>query len=58
MIASKVLLVCLQAIVVIAQTPPGFALTVTEPLQVTYGTKEVSPAGKKIERSGIYHLFV
>jgi hypothetical protein len=57
MIASKILLVCLQAIIVTAQTPSGFTPAVTEPLQVTYGANEVSPAGKKIARSGTIHLF-
>ena len=58
MIASKILLVCLQALAVVAQTPSGFTPTVAEPLQVTYGTNELSPPGKKILRSGTVHLFL
>ncbi len=52
MIASTVLLVCLQALIVTAQTPPGFIPAVTAPLKVTYGANELSPAGKKVERPG------
>jgi len=53
MIVSTVLLVCLQAFVVTAQTPPGVITipAVTEPLKVTYGTIDLSPAGKEVARN-------
>ena len=57
MIASNILLVCLQAIIVAAQTPPGFTPAVKEPLQVSYGTNELTPAGKKVARAGTIHPF-
>jgi hypothetical protein len=53
MVASKVLLVCLQALLIAAQTPPDFKPAVTAPLQVKYGASELSPAGKKVERPGM-----
>jgi hypothetical protein len=56
MLASKMFLVCLQAIIVTAQTPPGFTPAVTEPLQVTYGVNSLSPAGKKVARPGTIHI--
>jgi hypothetical protein len=52
MIASIVFLACLQALFVTAQTPPGFVPAVIEPLKVSYGANELSPAGKKVARSG------
>jgi hypothetical protein len=54
MIAFKFLIICLQAIRVVAQTPPGFTPAVTQPLQIKYGPNELSPAGKQIARSGKY----
>jgi hypothetical protein len=56
MVAAKFLLVCLQAIIVSAQTPPDFTPAVTEPLQVTYGESELSPAGKTVARPGKIRL--
>ena len=56
MFVSKLFLVCLQAIIVAGQTPPGFTPAATQPLQVTYGTNELTPPGKKIERSGAIYL--
>ncbi|KAF2428606.1 PEBP-like protein [Tothia fuscella] len=51
MIASKVFFLCLQALLVVAQTPAGFAPAATEPLKVTFAANEVSPAGKQIQRT-------
>jgi hypothetical protein len=56
MIVSTVLLVCLQAFIVTAQTPPGFIPAVTEPLKVTYGTNDLSPAGKTVARPGTFAM--
>jgi hypothetical protein len=55
MLASKIILVCLQAIIVTAQTPPDFTPAVTEPLQVMYGANSLSPAGKMVARPGMFH---
>ncbi|KAF2674004.1 PEBP-like protein [Microthyrium microscopicum] len=51
MIAFKSML-CLEALffVVAAQTPSGFNPSITQPLKVTYGANDISPAGKMIAR--------
>jgi hypothetical protein len=56
MIASTILLVCLEAMipVVMAQTPPGFSPSVAQPLKVAYGANDISPAGEMVARPGNY----
>jgi hypothetical protein len=56
MIASTAFFICLQALIVTAQTPPGFTPSVTEHLQVTYGANTLTPAGKPVARAGTADL--
>jgi hypothetical protein len=58
MLVSNLIVVCLQALLVAAQTPAGFKPEVKEHLQVSYGGKALTPPGNKIERPGMHILLL
>ena len=41
----------------LAQTPPGFAPSVEDKLEVTFGTKAVTEPGLALTKAGVYHDF-
>ena len=57
MVMTRLLFFC-YAVIIAAQTPPGFTPAVTQTLEVAYGEKLINPAGKNVPRPGNYIISV